>query len=230
MSIGNISNVNLVVKDANQVSQNIRTNQFSDDALAGISILCDPVTGLGASIDAEGNQAVNCEGIKATYRWAVLDITPVATPQDVLIIQGSATKTVRIKKIGINGLATTAGQMPVQIIRRSAAGTAGSATLSAITPAKHDKNDPAATAVVSYVQTANYTTPGTSAGLLAVDRLFLNVATAAPQGVVQDLAKQQDKPWILRGVTDFIVVNLNGAAVPAGGALDLLVEGEEDDS
>ena len=50
MAVGNVTNVNLVVKDANQASQNIRTNQFSDNALGGISTVCDPVSGYGATV------------------------------------------------------------------------------------------------------------------------------------------------------------------------------------
>ena len=50
MPIGNVTNINLVVKDANQASQNIRTNQFTDLSLGGVSIVCDPATGYGATV------------------------------------------------------------------------------------------------------------------------------------------------------------------------------------
>ena len=143
-------------------------------------------------------------------------ITPVTTPTDVLVIQGSSTMTVRIKRIAVGGLATTAGDMPFQVIRRSTAGTKGSATLTAITAAQHDINDAAPTATVSYVQTANYTTIGTGAGALLSNRVILNVATAAQTNVVEDFSRNADKPLILRGTSDFLVVNFAGATVPAG--------------
>lgn len=120
--------------------------------------------------------------------------------------------------------------MPFQVIRRSTAGTKGSATLTAITAAQHDINDAAPTATVSYVQTANYTTIGTGAGALLSNRVILNVATAAQTNVVEDFSRNADKPLILRGTSDFLVVNFAGATVPAGGALDLTVETEEDNS
>jgi hypothetical protein len=50
MPVGNVTNINLVVKDANQASQNIRTNQFGDLSLGGISTICDPASGYGATV------------------------------------------------------------------------------------------------------------------------------------------------------------------------------------
>lgn len=173
---------------------------------------------------------VNTEGQRATYRYAVLGFTPVATPTAFAVIQGSATKVVRIKRIYISGVATASGNMPLIGTRRSSAGTLGSAVLTAITPGKHDTNDGAATAVVSTVGTANYTTLGTGNGQLLVDRIGL---TAVGTGVADspalyDFATHCDKPLILRGASDFLTLEGNGAAVPTGGALDIEIETEED--
>src|SRR6185312_10014748 len=64
---------------------------------------------------------VQAEGVKPTYRYSVLGFSPVATPTDVLEIKGSATKTLRIRCIRVGGVATAAGNMPVQLVRRSTA-------------------------------------------------------------------------------------------------------------
>lgn len=173
---------------------------------------------------------VSTEGQRATYRYAVLAFTPVATPTAYVVIQGSATRIIRIKRLEIGGTATAAGNMPVIVNRRSTAGTLGSAVLTAVTAGKHDTNDAAATAVVSTVGTANYTTLGTAAGgTLIADRITLPAAGTGPADTfMRDFATRNDKPIVLRGVTDFLTIEGNGAAVPAGGVLDIEIEDEED--
>jgi hypothetical protein len=166
---------------------------------------------------------------RATYRYAGLAFTPVATPTDVIQIQGSATKTLRITRIGIGGVATAQGNMPVQLVRRSTAGTLGSAVLTAVTAAKTDTSDPAATGVVSTVGTANYTTLGTAVATLGASRLNMPaVGTGAqPQRVVFVFFTA---PLGRRGASDWLGINLNGAAVPSGGVIDYEIEIQEDAS
>lgn len=168
---------------------------------------------------------------KLTYRYSVTGITPIATPTDMLRICGSATKTVRVKRVVMGGKATTGGQLTAALIRRSTAGTLGSATLTAITAEQHDSGDAAPTAAVSYIQTANYTTLGTSAGQADVARAYLQVVATGPTTpAIFDFSTRQDKPQTLRGTTDCLVVNGNSDALPAGSALDFSVETEEDNS
>ncbi|MGH6836821.1 MAG: hypothetical protein ACREC9_15065 [Methylocella sp.] len=190
-----------------------------------------PLKPLAQAPSHAGAALVSADGVKATYRYALLAFAPVATPTDIVVIQGSATKTIRVKRIKITGAATSAGNMPAQLIKRTSAGTLGSAVLTAITTAKHDTNDPAATAVVSTVGTANYTTLGTSAGGVGADRLQMAaLATGVAAPVVWDFATRQDKAFVLRGAAEFLNVNLNGATVPAGGVIDIEIEIEEDNS
>lgn len=166
---------------------------------------------------------------KDTFRYAGT-FTPVATPTDALMIQGSATRTLRIKRIALGGVATANGNMPAQLIRRSTQFTTqGTAVFNAVTPGRHDPNDVAATGVVATIGTANVTSVGTSAGQLGQGRLFLpTTATGTPSPLVWEFATRQDKPLILRGVADFLFINLVGAAVPAGGVIDFEIEIEED--
>jgi hypothetical protein len=178
-----------------------------------------------------GVAAVSSDGTKATYRYALTGFSPVATPTAMAVLQGSASKTVRIKRIKISGVATANGNMQFQLTRRSTAGTLGSAVLTALTAAKHDVNDAAATATVSTVGTANYTALGTSAGQLAADRIGLcTTATGVPTPLVYDFSTRQDKALILRGASDFITIDGNGSAVPAGASIDIEIETEEDNS
>ena len=167
---------------------------------------------------------------RATYRYAALAFSMVATPTDVVVIQGSASKTIRVKRVAVSGAATAAGTMPVQIIRRSTAGTVGSAVLTAVVVGKHDSEFVTPAATVSTVGTANYTTVGTTAGVIGAARLCMT-ALATGLGVspvVWDFSSRHDYPVVLRGTAEHLCINFNGAAIPAGGVVDFEIEIEED--
>lgn len=164
-----------------------------------------------------------------SFKYAVLALAPVATPTDVVVIQGSASNVVRIKRIKLTGQATGQGAMPVQLIRRSAAYNAiGSAVLTAVNAGKYDTMGSAATAVVSTVGTANFTTVGTAVATIEVGRLgmpALGTGTAGDgQRVFWDFDEDANEPLVLRGVADVLAINFTGAAVPAGGVLDISIE------
>lgn len=185
-----------------------------------------------ADVDVNARLQVTTEGNKTTYRYAGLSFAPVATPTDIIEIIGSAAKTVRVKRVKLEGAATAAGNMPASLVRRSAVPTIGSAVRTAVTAAKHDSGDAAATAVVSTIGTANFGTVGTTAGIVAAGLLQMS-ALATGLGVsplVWDFSTRNDKPLILRGVAESLCVNLAAAAVPSGGVIHYEIELEEDAS
>lgn len=188
------------------------------------------LTGVGG-VTTAGATLVSLDGRNPTYCYSVTATAPVATPTAFIVMQGSATRTVRIKRMLITGAATAAGNMPVQLVRRSTAGTVGSAVLTAVTAGKRDTNDPAATAVVSTVGTANYTTLGTIVAQLGAQRMSmaaLGTGTAAPVTFNQNV--NGEKSICLRGTSDYLTIEFNGAAVPSGGVVDFEIVTEEDDS
>lgn len=166
-----------------------------------------------------------------SYKYSGVALTPVATPTDVIIIQGSASMVVRIKKIKLSGVATAQGNMPALLIRRSSAGTLGSAALTAVTAAKIDNNDAAATAVVSTVGTANFGTVGTAVATIEAGRVSFGASGSGTGGsgnqLVWDFDEDSNENLVLRGTSDFLAINLNGAAVPSGGVLDYVIETTE---
>ena len=164
-----------------------------------------------------------------TYRYAGSAFAMVATPTDAIVIAGSARSITRIKRVAISGAATAAGTMPILLIKRSTAGSLGSAVLTAVTPAKHDSEFEAPHGSVSTVGTANYTTVGTTAGNLGASRLCMTaLATGVGvQPVVWDFSTRFDHPVILRGVAELVCVNFAGAAIPSGGVIDYEIELEE---
>ena len=197
---------------------------------AGVTVYVDTFFRTRQAPGQRGAVLMSSDGYKATYRYASIGNTPAATPTDLFTINGSATKTVRVKSIKLNGVATAAGNMPVALIRRSTADTGG--TVTNPTPIKHDTlNDANATASLG-LYTANPAALGTvigTNGIIAAQRLFFAVtATGQPFPTVFDFATRMDKALILRGAADQLAVNLQGAAVPAGGVVDIEIEWEED--
>ncbi len=176
--------------------------------------------------NSDGSVPISIEN-KYTYRYAALANTPAATPTDFITIQGAAGRTVKIKSIRLGGIATTAGLLTAQIVRRSAANTTG--TFSAVAAVKHDVNDPSPLATVN-LYTVNPGGLGTLVGPLAVNRVWLPLTTSQNAMTLFDFSTRMDKALVLRGISDFICINFNGAAVPAGGVLDFEIETEEDAS
>jgi hypothetical protein len=70
---------------------------------------------------ARVSQSVSTEGVRATYCYASQANTPAATPTDILTITGSATKTIRITRIAIGGIAIRDDNDGGARCRRSAA-------------------------------------------------------------------------------------------------------------
>lgn len=164
--------------------------------------------------------------LRASYGVFLPNIVPAANPTDLITIRGSASKTIRLRSVVITGAATTASNIILALIKRSAANTGGTSTNPTII--QRDTNDDAATALIAQY-TANPSGLGASLG--SFDGARLNIAPAA-NGGIDRVAFQygwlNDKAPILRGVSEFFALNLGGAVWPAGGALDVAIAWTED--
>ena len=166
--------------------------------------------------------------LRTTYRYAIANVTPTATPTDFLMIKGSATTTLHVKVIKIWGFSTAANSIYVQLVRRAAAYTTqGSAVFNTITAGKHDVNDASATANVSYISGGNFTANAAAVGG-PLETAILNTGPNAQVPVVWNYTLNQDKALAVRGQSDFLFINFSGNTVPAGGALTITLEIEED--
>lgn len=171
-----------------------------------------------------------------SYMASVSGFTPVAAPTDILNIFGSASKLVTVNRIKVTGItsAATAITLDCRLIKRSTAGTLGSAVLTALTATPLDSSNPAGSAVVSTVGTANYTTLGTIVGEVASEKLALTLspatATDFPQSNVGAVFTFNDgvtQNVTLRGVAEQLAINLNAPTLPAGTVLNIFVEWTE---
>lgn len=148
----------------------------------------------------------------ATYAMGLTNYSTGGASTDVLVIRGSATKTIKVKHISVTGNVSggSGSLINVQMIRRTAANTGGAVSG---TPAvvKFDSNNDAATAVVSF-----YTSPPTvGAGtVFMTEKVFMS-----PTNGDSDLWTYETPPnaqeFTLRGTGEYLAINLNGANLPS---------------
>jgi hypothetical protein len=193
---------------------------------------------VGAFQDAAGvnYSAVSLDNTLPTYR-ASANFTPTATGAvTVISVTGSATKTIRIKRILIGGVSTALGTSVLQLQRTSALG-AGGTTVSP-TVSKLDTGSAAATAVVSHY-TSTLKAAGTGVGGPINTQLIslgtVTTPTVALAGVPQPLFPEFGAPIgqaiVLRGTSDFLEIqNVTPANLGAGTVMTYMVEWTEDAS
>lgn len=195
----------IAVKDANNVTQNITT-----------------------TLDSAGNLNMiqNYEGQKASYRAAATGLVTVTGATDVFLINGSATKTVRITRVLISGtFTTTASLVDISLIKRSTANSGGTSSATTIVPL--DSADAAATAVVLQY-TANPTV-GTAVGAIAAMRYFGSLTgTPAPVGQIEfRFSDLNARACVLRGTAQGLAVSFNTGPAVAG-VYDIAIEFTEE--
>jgi hypothetical protein len=175
----------------------------------------------------QGALLVSSDGTKPTYRAGAVAQTLYSTAAAVLVeIVGSASMTVRVKKITVWAQAGTKFYAELTLQRCTAA-SAGTPNVAAI--GKHDKNDAAATAVINYYTAA--AAAGTGNAVIGAQPLSTvpPSATAAMNPTVWDFSKLQDKALILRGTGDVIEIYNNTTGLGTA-TFGFEVEWEEDNS
>lgn len=187
--------------------------------------------------DASGNNqpVISLDSQRATYR-ASANFTPTATAAvTVLSIQGSATKTVRIKRILLSGVSTALSSSTLQLQRTSALGAGG--TIVSPTVAKLDTGSAAATAVVShYTSTAKAAGTGVGGPITTWQQFTTTVTTptvawAESQMPFPEKGAPIGQAIVLRGTADFLEIqNVTPANLGAGTVYAYTVEWEEDAS
>ena len=110
-------------------------------------------------LDQSGRVQITEEGLKYCYRACTIAQSLFSTSTAVLVeIVGSASMTIRIKKITVWGQAAT--KFYAELTLGRATNVSGSGGATALTPGKNDKNDPAATATINYYTAAASSGPG----------------------------------------------------------------------
>ncbi len=215
--------VPLNIRDGNGASQN-------QEMLQGGA-------GLGNNIPV-----VSLDSTRNSYRVSTI-FTPFATaPLTYISIVGSATKTVRVSRIGLWMVATANASVGLCLLRGTALGTGGTA----VTPTvqKLDTSAAAATGVVKHYTTAaqSLATGAATTACMATMNLTGNLAAETIQifsptalSMLYPEGSVGGQEVVLRGTGDIVEVSLilgqsGGANGPPGMQLGYVVEWQEDNS
>ena len=185
--------------------------------------------------DPTGAGLQNNEGRIPTYGCATLTYAPYALASDILVIIGSATTLVRVRRIAVSGRATgsaqTAVPLDVGLYKRFTLNTGGNPTL--LSTVLHDTViNPAATATVQV-----YTAPPTIAAggptppiLFRAQQASLLSTTSGGAGVPVefDFGQMGGQSAVLRNANESLALSLGAVTVPAGTVLNLWLEWTEE--
>jgi hypothetical protein len=198
---------------------------FSTSALAQVNFV--PQMGITSGYAA-----------KTTYSSAFFGLVPAASATDLVCIAGSAAKVIRVNRIVIGG-SGTAVSLPIQVVRRATADTAGTPAATTANPGittqiasmdtGQSANTSATATLISY--TANPTINDTAPVYLASAMLGIVATTvgAFTPMTIFDFAKDIENNVqvpTLRGAAQQICVNL-GAASPTAALNGFITWSEE---
>ena len=150
-----------------------------------------------------------------TYTATRADVTPAATPTDIIVLMGSATKTIMVTKFEITPTATANGFLDFYVYKRTTANTGGTFATDGI--AKNDSLNPDPAATIK-LYSANPSALGTGA---IVRGTRITLASKTPNGIpvqqwVEAFGTGNQQPMVLRGVGESFCINLNGQTMPSG--------------
>ncbi len=194
------------------------------------------LAGVNASQDANNNYSAwgvvansPIDGYKATYSAAVNGLVPPASCTDLFVLTGSATKTVRVTRIEISGIATTILDTTVRLMLRLTADSGG--TAAALAAYAHDQGNAAATATIATYAGGLPTVNDGTNRVVRASKLLFNLAapTAGSESgrLMWDFGDRPGQAMVLRGITQQLAVNLNGVSV-SGGSMDISIEFTEE--
>lgn len=197
---------------------------------------------MGAFQDANSVNlsAVSLDSSQSTYRASAL-FTPFATaPVTYLNIKGSATKTIRVRRIGMWAVSTANAAVGLALQRTSTVGTGGTAVIPTV--AKLDTLSATATAVVTHYTTAAQSAGTAVGGPISTSNLgsvlvaeTVEIMTPHNAIIFPEGGSPNGQAIVLRGVADFLEVQVNlgqsgGANGPPAMQVGYFVEWIEDAS
>lgn len=154
----------------------------------------------------------------STYSTTTGVVGTAATATDVFTIYGSGTKTIKVLKVYLDTTQTIAGTNIWILMKRSTANTGGTSTATVRVP--HDSNNAAATAT-ALIYSANPAALGTLVGNIAVSKVFSPPIGTFGDEYLWDFDQLNGEPITLRGTGEGLTLNFNGAATPAGEAINI---------
>ena len=176
------------------------------------------------------NQAAPIDGQRPTFVYTGYGLTPYATPTDWIMLQGSASATVRITRFELRCYATAVAYLETHLVFRTADNVGGTRASQVASVASYNSSDPAPTALV-LLYSVIPTSVGTGIDVRNYRALVQSVTPAA--GAATDNTPQIEygtrpaRAVTLNGVAQSLAINFNAVAVPAGAKYDVLIEWTE---
>jgi len=174
---------------------------------AGIAALAAQaqVPGVNSTLNTVFTLAYDNSTSKPTYSSS-LAFAPPTTAHDLCFLKGSSTKTIRVRRVILSGIANLAQTDPVSIKKLSSAPTGGTGTTP--TPIPYNSSNSAATAVAEFY-TVQPTNAPTSVGILVEAMLPWGASTTLSRPLEFKFGELA-APVFLRGTSQFVSVNLSG--------------------
>jgi len=172
------------------------------------------------TVNADGSQLVSLvDGKKATYTAVATGLATLGSAGILYTLTGSATKTVRILRVEINGIATSATTLEFVLNKYSTAATGGTAG-TAPTVVPFDSADAVGTATPAIYTAAP--TAGTLVGAVRAAKVNLGTSAAIGQNMVWEFGNLPgQKALVLRGVAQQIGITTSATA--AGSSVDIAI-------
>ena len=170
------------------------------------------VPGINSALNAVFTLANENATMKPTYStWNTFAIT-TGSPTDVCMLSGSSTRQVRVRRVFLSMVATTAVTEPIAVVKRStlSQGASGSTTVVGV---PYDSTSAASAVAIADIYFSNPTV-GTLVGVLA-DPLFSvgNLTTGGAQTLGSGIIwGQLGQSIVLRSATEMVAINFNGIA------------------
>lgn len=218
--------------------QPVQGNQANNGAAASTNrmptlpciVQTDPANGsaytqgnnAGPNCGTDGDEWVSIQPALRPASYVASKSFAGSSTTDNAVLPGNATNTVLVTRVLVSCTQTTAGNITLNLIKRSAADTSG--TSSSMTAVPDDSTFSAASsAPLSYTGTG----PSAGAAVGNVDTYQLGcnaAATAGPNDIY--ILDRRLKPIVLRGTAQQLAVNFGNAAI-TGGNLTVTFEWEE---
>lgn len=160
-----------------------------------------------------------------TYSAAIVGLAVAAAATDIFTLTGSATKTIKIRKVTVSATRTADAKTDLVMLVRSTANSGGTST--APTRVPHDSLNAAATGTV-LAYTANPTL-GALVGIIRARKQYIPVAASSTleSETVYVFGEETNQAIILRGVSQVFSINLNGQTI-TGPSFDISITWTEE--
>jgi hypothetical protein len=197
------------------VTANAGSGTFNIQSNASINL--NQVGGNAVAADSNGRQIGKVYPDTTTASYHTSAKFAASSTTDNFVLPGNASNTVLVTRITLTCTQTTAGQVSVELLKRSTADTSGT---SSNTTAVADDSSYAASASVPKSYTGTGPSVGTAVGDLDNAQIgCMAAATATPNDIY---IFRPAKPIVLRGTAQQLAINLGGAL--SGGTITITAD------